>query len=269
MTASNLTLSQVLRTAIERGTASIRVGLPGRVESFDPVTQTASVKPLLKEIATDAAGEELSESLPVINKVPVQFIGGGDYALTMPVKAGDPCWLSFSDRSLDQWFAAGSEVDPVVLDRHALTDAVAFLGVRSQPGKLADFDPSRAVFGNHGPRVAVDGSAVHLGVDHQESGSQDSIRGTAYRASEDTLVTAVGSGAETAGTAIQAAATALTTAIPLLAVPIVGGSLAAASLTSAAVALQAAAAGLKTIQPAGVSFKASGPDYLQPKVKLP
>ena len=268
MTTRNLTLSEVMRTAIDRGIASVRVGLPGRIEKFDPATQLADVKPLLKE-SIEIDGVEQVEDLPVLPQVPVQFIGGNGYAITVPVVPGDLCWLTFADRSLDRWSGLNGVVDPVVLDRHSLTDAVAFLGIRNQPSKLSEFDNARAVFGNKGPRVAVDGSAVHLGVMHQEAGTQSAIRGTAYRAAEDTLLDGISTQATAAATSLQTAGVALTTAAPLNAVPMVGGVAAAPSILAAATAINAAAVALNLIQGLVLAFKAQGATFLIDKVKTP
>jgi hypothetical protein len=169
MTAPHFTptLAQVITRAINARLADVRVALPAHVEAFDPVTQLARVKPLLRESFEAEDGAEVSESLPVISDVPVQFPGAGGFVLTFPVKAGDPCWLVFSDRALDKWIASGAEVDPVDLRRHNLSDAVAMLGVRSKAGALAEFDAVHAWLGSAGGvGVSVREREVHLGVTH-------------------------------------------------------------------------------------------------------
>jgi hypothetical protein len=143
-------LAEVVRLALEARIAEIRVGMPASIQSFDPSTQLASVKPQLQDSAISEDGSELTLDLPVISHVPVQFPGGGGHSITFPVKAGDPCWLSFSDRSLDKWLDAGAVADPVDLRTHHLTDAVAFLGVRARPQAIAGFDGAHTTLGQDG-----------------------------------------------------------------------------------------------------------------------
>lgn len=269
MSELNPTLNQVIARAVERGMATLRVCLPAKIVSFDPATQTAKVKPLLQEIALNESGEEINESLPVISNVPVQFVGGNGYAATFPVAAEDPCLLIFSDRSISNWQERGTDVDPVELHRHDFNDAIALLGVRSKPGKLTEFDSARAVFGNKGPRVAVDGSTVHVGVAHNEAGAQQSVRGDAYRAAEDQMLTLIDTAATAASSSLNVAGGALNTAAGLNAIPLIGGIPAAPAFVAAANAIIGAATALQSIKAAITSFKAQGVTYLQPKVKIP
>lgn len=162
--------ADVINRALDSRLAGTRVALPGRIESFDAATQLAKVKPLLQETSIGEDDSEIVESIGVLNNVPVQFPGGGGFVITFPVAAGDPCWLVFADRSLDKWKTAGTEVDPVDLRRHDLSDAVALLGVRSKAAALAEFDAAAAEFGKVGGlHVRVTGTAVHLGVNSGES----------------------------------------------------------------------------------------------------
>lgn len=125
-----LNLLEVFENFWRAKQAGLHVYMPGRIESFDAPSNTATVKPLLKETATGEDGTTAVESLPVLQGVPVVFLGGGGMRLTFPVAAGDYCELHFSDRALGQWLAKGGEVDPIDRARHALKDAVAHVGLR-------------------------------------------------------------------------------------------------------------------------------------------
>jgi len=190
MSARDPTMAEVLTQALRNHTDSLRVAMPGRIESFDPATQTASVAPLQRQVSS-LDGQDINLGLPVLSNVPVLFPGGGQFALTFPVQRGDTCWVVFGDLSLDEWWSAGGEVTPTDLERHGLNGAVAFLGCRAKPDALTEFDANRAVFGNHGPRVACDGSTVHLGVAHGESAGQSSIRGDEYLSAENSFIDAL------------------------------------------------------------------------------
>lgn len=148
------TLPEVIRKAVARGAADLRVALPARIEKVDLARGLADVKPLLKDFFDD--GDELrSVSVPVIVNVPIVFPGAGEFRLTFPVKPGDGCLLVFSDRSLDVWISKGGEVDPVDPRRHALTDAVAILGLNDVTNAWRNVSSSAATLGHDGdgPRV--------------------------------------------------------------------------------------------------------------------
>lgn len=106
--------------------------LPGIIDSFDPVKQTASVQPAIKRVFTEQGGV----NLPLCVDVPVAFPGGGDFFLTFPVQPGDECILFFSERCIDFWYANGGVQLPAEYRLHDLSDAFAQVGVNSQPNKL-------------------------------------------------------------------------------------------------------------------------------------
>lgn len=122
--------------------SSLHCALPGIVESFDPETQTASVRPALKRSA--------SVSLPVIPDVPVFFPGGAGSGITWPVTAGDECLLIFADFDIDRWFEAGEASEPDSARQHAVADAFAFVGFRSRPNVLQNFPSAASFFGSSG-----------------------------------------------------------------------------------------------------------------------
>ena len=144
------TLAEVIAAAIEARIAEVRVGLPAVIQSFDATTQLAAVKPPLGDTIILEDGSEQAIELPVISDVPVQFPGGGGHSITFPVRAGDPCWLVFSDRSLDKWLDSGAVTDPIDLRRHHLTDAVALLGVRARPQAILGFEEAVTTLGQDG-----------------------------------------------------------------------------------------------------------------------
>lgn len=269
MSARSPSLALVLRTALERQARALRVSLPGRIEKFDAATQLADVAPLLQESVRDEEDSEQIETLPVIAGVPVQFVGGGAFAATFPVEPGDPCLLVFSDRSLDEWIDRGGLVDPIDVRRHDLSDAVALLGLRARPSALAEFDASRAVFGNSGPRVACDGSIVHVGVTHGQNAEQKIVRGDAYRAGEDSFFDVLDSATTSAGSALATAGALIEAASVVNAAPVVGGGIAKPVFSAAAVAIVQAATALQTVKAALVGFKAQAATYLTPAAKVP
>lgn len=109
------------------------------MESFDPETQTASVRPALKRSS--------SVSLPAIPDVPVFFPGGTGSGITWPVSAGDECLLIFADFDIDRWFETAEASEPDSARQHALADAFAFVGFRSRPNAIQNMSDSVSFFG--------------------------------------------------------------------------------------------------------------------------
>lgn len=164
-------LASVIEEAVRRILAGTYVLEPGRVETYDPTTQMASIQPLLKRtpIATvrreveggppvlDAAGNPIldpgtPELMPIIQGVPVWFPridartdanpGGVQAHITFPVKPGTNVMCLFADKSLDKWKATGGEVDPQDVRSHALSDAVALPGLFPFNNPISNVDPS-------------------------------------------------------------------------------------------------------------------------------
>lgn len=125
---------------IESRLKDLHTSVPGIIVSFDPDKQTAVVQPAIKRIFT----EQGAVNLPVCVDVPVAFPGGGDFWLTFPVKAGDECILLFSERAIDNWYATGGTQTPAEYRLHDLSDAIAQVGLTSQPNKLANLQMTGA-----------------------------------------------------------------------------------------------------------------------------
>ena len=123
---------EALRAALDGRQAEMWTALPGIVQSFDPAAMTVSVQPAVAGRISDEAGKAASVDLPILPDVPVVFPGGGGFALTFPVAAGEP-------------------MEPRM---HDLSDGFALVGVRSQPHRL-----SPAVHTGNTQLRADDGSA--------------------------------------------------------------------------------------------------------------
>jgi len=139
---------EILRLAVEYHLRDVAVSLPGQIEEFDPKTQSASVKPLVKRLIATEGGEELEESLPVINGVPVQFPRAGGFYMTVPVKRGDFCHLVFNHYSIDQYKSGnGQDTNPQDFRMHDISDAVAYMGFHPFSKAIKDYDPDNMVLG--------------------------------------------------------------------------------------------------------------------------
>lgn len=263
------TLSQVIRAAIERGVKQVRVSMPGRIESFDAETQTATVQPLLRDVDDDREGNQVVTQLAQLTKVPVVVEGGNGFMITFPVVKGDPVLLHFTDSSLDSWHETGNDADPGDLRTHSITDAVAVLGLRSKPGALTEFDGARAVFGKQGGvRIAVDGNVVHLGVAHNEAATEAAVLGNARTTAESTFLGQLSTGFTQLVTAFTQVTVNIPLAAGLNAIPIVGGALAAPFFVLTATAVGQAVAAFGTMTTAVTTFSSKLNTFLSAKVKI-
>jgi hypothetical protein len=148
MTSRTPSLGEIIRRALDARLAGVHVALPGRIEKYDAAKQKADVLPLVKTPE--------GESMPVVCNVPIVFPGSGGFRITFPVKKGDVVLLVFSDRSLDIWKSEGGEVDPRDTRQHALSDAVALVGLRSFDDPLEDVPTDSMKAGKDGGTVQVE-----------------------------------------------------------------------------------------------------------------
>ncbi|MFC8686310.1 Gp138 family membrane-puncturing spike protein [Brevibacillus porteri] len=117
----------------------MRVSVPGIIQEFDPLTQTATVQVALRErVRQENLEYQWVEISPLLD-VPVVFPRGGGYTLTFPIKQGDECLIVFSDMCIDAWFSNGGVQNQIEQRRHDLSDAIAIPGLWSQPKKLENY----------------------------------------------------------------------------------------------------------------------------------
>jgi Phage protein Gp138 N-terminal domain len=138
--ASNVE-EQATATAIDGALRHARTAMPGIIDSFDAEKQTVSVKPAIKAIhAPDDGTDPEWKEMPLIVDVPIYFPGTAEFALTFPIKQGDECLLVICDRSIDLWHEKGDVQEFDDMRHHHTSDAIAFVGLRSKPNVLSDYD---------------------------------------------------------------------------------------------------------------------------------
>lgn len=128
---------------VQKVFSTLKVAMPGVIESFDPDSVSASVRPAIKGYDGGTEDDGWIE-LPLLVDVPVIFPRGGGCTLTFPVKAGDECLLIFADRCIDFWWQNGGVQKPVDLRMHDLSDAFAIVGPQSQAHKISGISTSAA-----------------------------------------------------------------------------------------------------------------------------
>lgn len=104
----------------------------GVIRSYDRVTQSCSVLPVVARMRRQENGEVGPSYMPEIGKVPVVFPGGGENSETWDLVAGDSVLIVYLSRSADTWKArGGTQVNPEDGRRHDLNDAVVIPSVRA------------------------------------------------------------------------------------------------------------------------------------------
>jgi hypothetical protein len=102
--------------------AALHCALPGNILSFNPETQTAEIRPAVKNFPT-------LPDVPVFMPVPFE------------VNPGDACLVVFADRAFDAWFETGDPGEPQSGRMHDLSDGFAFVGWRMNPNAIALAEP--------------------------------------------------------------------------------------------------------------------------------
>jgi len=132
-TPARPTQVQMLEEALGALQDRLRTATVGRVVTYNPSTQTATIAPQIWD--RSAAGEDVpAQPIP---EVPVVWIQGGGTSVTVGLAPGDPVLLMASDRAIDRWQTLGSPGFSGAARRHALTDAVAIAGVGSATDTIA------------------------------------------------------------------------------------------------------------------------------------
>lgn len=137
-------LSQAFKAMSEQLSSSLRVAVPGIIQSFDPVTVTCVVQPAVNGSVPDETGAESAEGITLLVDLPVIFPRGGGVTLTFPVVAGDECLVIFSDRCIDFWYQSGGTGDAVDQRQHDTSDAFVIVGPLSQAQKISRISTNSA-----------------------------------------------------------------------------------------------------------------------------
>ena len=135
-------LASNIKEGIANRLKDLHTSMPGIIESFDPVTQTASIQPAIKRVFITREGvtETLTPTnLPILINVPVSFPRGGGFSMTFPVVKGNECLITFCERAIDTWHKFGGIRTPNAKRFHHLSDATATVGLSSIPYKVPSY----------------------------------------------------------------------------------------------------------------------------------
>lgn len=124
----------------------------GIIKSFNASQLTATIQVVFQQQMIDGT----YQAVPILTDCPVVMLQGGGYAAQFPVAAGDTALVFFADRNIDNWFQAGGVLPPADGRLHAMSDAVALVGLNS----LANPPAAGAPPSDRARLVAPDGSTL-------------------------------------------------------------------------------------------------------------
>ncbi len=158
-------LSDVIRDALEHRLSGVHVCMPAKVESYDPTTQTCTVRPQIKQTIFVGQGETETLEYPAIYSVPYAHPRAGNWFVHFPLTVGDIVTLVFAERALDLWRATASVRQPDHTRMHDLSDAIAMpCNLYPDAQALVGLNAGAASFGHAlGKAVHVSQTTVSLG----------------------------------------------------------------------------------------------------------
>ncbi len=174
--------ADMIAAAIESALIDVHVALPGQVQSYNAVTQTATVELQVQRVLPQGVNF-VTESLPVLENVPVMFPRTNAFMLTFPIAEGDYGLVVFNEMSIDQWRSKGDNTSPGDIGRHTLTGGVFQPGLMplSETVVLDDIADD-VVLGN------VNGGQIRV----KSSGTVEAVAGGAGGGSADDFVAMAG-----------------------------------------------------------------------------
>lgn len=150
-------LNAWVRLMFQSFSANINCHTLGTINTFDPVTQTATIainylrvyknaNPNLPNPAPDGQTSSVYSNYPILIQCPVVVMQGGGAYLTFPIKPGDTCLVLFNDRELTTWLNTGQITYPQNQRVHDLSDGIALIGIRNTTSPIPSYDPNNATF---------------------------------------------------------------------------------------------------------------------------
>lgn len=157
-----------METFLQSRLEDVHTMLPGVVQSYDPKTRTATVKPSvrLRTMHADIL------DIPPIASVPIVWPGSSTFStMSKDLPTGSGVTLLFSEASIGNWQRGAQDADAEDETRHCLQDAIAVPGLwsmRRVPNhvlSLADWgmcNDSVEVGGTNAGKVAIKNQTTDL-----------------------------------------------------------------------------------------------------------
>jgi hypothetical protein len=170
----NVSSNEVLDWAIENALGSMHTCFPAevvRVQEGAHKRQFVDVLPGLMRTVPNEDGELIDETLPILSMVPVGYMQGGGFFISVPLAAGDIVTVVVAQRSLDQWIETAKKggqraINPGDLSTHSLEGAIALpCGPAPRAALLANVSATDLVIGHDsGARIHIaPNGVIHAG----------------------------------------------------------------------------------------------------------
>jgi hypothetical protein len=163
--------TEMYRKMMDQVSTNLRVSCPGIIQSFDPITQTATIQLSINE-RINLNGDLSWEQIPVILDVPLVTIRGGGHLIVTAINPGDECFVWFADMCIDAAWQSGG-INNIQMDRrrHDLSDAFFIPSLFSQPKKISNYptqgiqlrnDTGTSVIEVNGSTINITGGTVNV-----------------------------------------------------------------------------------------------------------
>lgn len=142
---------------IRKGGENIHVSMIGKIESYNPQTNRASITPVGSMTCPD--WQEIP--YPTIHNVPIQYPcgNGGKSGCTFPIKPGDTCIIIFADHQIEN-FLSGEKSDD--MRNHSMNDAYAIPTLFSASVPTLKSNPNDVCLFNNGSLVVLNSSSMTI-----------------------------------------------------------------------------------------------------------
>lgn len=150
-------VKDVIKEWIRKGNENVHVSMIGKIETYNPQTNRASITP----VGTFTAPDWQEIPYPTIHNVPLQFPcgNGGKSGCTFPVKTGDTCIIIFSDHQIEN-FLSGEKSDD--MRNHSLNDAYAIPTIFSASVPTLKSNPDDVCIFNDGALCVLKPSSLKI-----------------------------------------------------------------------------------------------------------
>ena len=142
---------------IQKGGENIHVSMIGKIESYNPQTNRASITP----VGTMTCPDWQEIPYPTIHNVPIQYPcgNGGKSGVTFPIKQGDTCIIIFADHQIEN-FLSGEKSDD--MRNHSMNDAYAIPTLFSASVPTLKSNPNDVCLFNNGSLVVLNSSSMTI-----------------------------------------------------------------------------------------------------------
>lgn len=178
--ARSVTLGELVQRGQESRLEDVWTAAPAVVQSYDPATRTADLRPLtLRPVRNLDTDETEHEEIPILPSVPVAFPGAAGFRIEFPINPGTTGLVVFLTRSAAKWRTGAADgatpAEPGDLRLHHPGNGVFY------PGLLPD---TAATPATAAPALTITAAEIRLG---DETAADAAARASTTNARLDAL----------------------------------------------------------------------------------